>query len=64
MNRENFQMLRRLLMDRLDLAGELTDAEILREIDHLILNRMRESCLSLKEKTELRQELCSFCKET
>ena len=57
MNRENFQMLRRLLMDRLDLAGELTDAEILREIDHLILNRMRESCLSLKEKTELRQEL-------
>lgn len=59
MSRENFQMLRNLLMEKLDLSGELTDEEILEEIDSLILNRLRESCISLKEKVELRQEL--FC---
>ena len=40
-----------------DLARELTDEEILEEIDTLILERMRDSCLSLKEKVQLRQEL-------
>lgn len=57
MSRETFQSLRMLLMEKLDLARELTDEEILEEIDTLILKRMRDSCLSLKEKVQLRQEL-------
>ena len=57
MSRETFQSLRMLLMEKLDLARELTDEEILEEIDTLILERMRGSCLSLKEKVQLRQEL-------
>lgn len=50
-------MLRNLLMEKLDMSGEMTDREILDEIDHLILNRMRDSCMSLNEKVQLRQEL-------
>ena len=57
MSRETFQSLRMLLMEKLDLARELTDEEIVEEIDTLILERMRDSCLSLKEKVQLRQEL-------
>ena len=57
MNKEVFQTLRRGLMDRLDLARELSDQEILDEIDQLILSGAPEVCLSLKEKVELRQEL-------
>ena len=57
MSRETFQSLRMLLMEKLDLARELTDEEILEDIDTLILERMRDSCLSLKEKVQLRQEL-------
>lgn len=57
MSRETFQSLRMLLMEKLDLARELTDEEILEEIDTLILERMWDSCLSLKEKVQLRQEL-------
>lgn len=57
MSRETFQSLRMLLMEKLDLARELTDEEILEEIDTLILERMRDSRLSLKEKVQLRQEL-------
>lgn len=57
MSRETFQMLRGLLMEKLDMSREMTDREILEEIDHLILSRLRESCISLKEKVQLRQEL-------
>ena len=57
MNKEIFRALRRSLMDRLDLARELSDQEILDEIDQLILSGTPEVCLSLKEKVELRQEL-------
>lgn len=57
MNKEVFRALRRGLMDRLDLARELSDQEILDEIDQLILSGTPEVCLSLKEKVELRQEL-------
>lgn len=57
MNKEIFRALRRGLMDRLDLARELSDQEILDEIDQLILSGTLEVCLSLKEKVELRQEL-------
>lgn len=44
-------------MEKLDLARELTDEEVLEEIDTLILEKMRDSCLSLREKIQLRQEL-------
>lgn len=44
-------------MQKLDMSGEMTDREILDEIDHLILNRMRDCCMSLNEKVQLRQEL-------
>ena len=57
MSRETFQMLRELLMEKLDMSREMTDREILEEIDHLILSRLRDSCISLKEKVQLRQEL-------
>ena len=57
MSKETFQELRSLLMEKLDLARELSDKEILEQIDELILTGMRDSCLSLKEKVQLRQEL-------
>ena len=57
MSRELFQELRTHLMDRLDLTRELSEEDILDEIDDLILGRMREYGLSLKEKVQLRQEL-------
>ena len=57
MNSDRFRMLRQLLMEKLDLARDLSDQEILEEIDDLLLNGMRESALSLKEKVQLRQEL-------
>ena len=40
-----------------EMGQEAEDEEILEEIDTLILERMRDSCLSLKEKVQLRQEL-------
>lgn len=57
MNRETFQAIRDLLMEKLDMSREMTDREILNEIDQLILNRMRDSYISLNEKLQLRQEL-------
>lgn len=57
MNRETFQAIRDLLMEKLDMSREMTDREILDEIDQLILNRMRDSNISLNEKLQLRQEL-------
>ena len=57
MSSDLFRMLRQRLMEKLDLARELSDQEILEEIDDLILNGMRESAISLKEKVQLRQEL-------
>lgn len=57
MHRDTFRELHGLLMEKLDISTELTDREILEAIDELILSRLRESCFSLKEKVELRQEL-------
>lgn len=57
MNRETFQAIRDLLMEKLDMSREMTDREILDEINQLILNRMRDSYISLNEKLQLRQEL-------
>jgi len=42
MSREIFQKLRSLLMEKLETSEEMTDREIQDEIDHLILNRMRD----------------------
>ena len=57
MSRELFIQLRGKLMERLDLARELTDEEILDTIDDLILSGMKESGASLQEKVQFRQEL-------
>ena len=57
MSSDRFRVLRQRLMEKLDLARELSDQEILEEIDDLLLNGMRESALPLKEKVQLRQEL-------
>ena len=57
MSREIFRRLRQMLMERLDMSRELSDKEILEMIDDLILNHMKDTCCSLKENVELRQEL-------
>ncbi len=57
MSGESFRKLRGMMMEQLDLSRELSDGEILDAIDELILNQMRESCMALKEKVQLRQEL-------
>ena len=53
MNRETFQAIRDLLMEKLDMSREMTDREILDEIDQLILNRMRDSYISPVSYTHL-----------
>lgn len=57
MNSDCFRVLRQRLMEKLDLARELSDEEILEEIDDLLLNGKQEEALSLREKIALRQEL-------
>ena len=57
MSSDSFRELRKRLMEKLDLARELSDEEILEEIDDLLLNETRELGLSLREKVQLRQEL-------
>ena len=59
MSRETISVsCRMLLMEKLDLARELTDEEILEEIDDTDSGAgCGMSCLSLKEKVQLRQEL-------
>lgn len=57
MKKEDFQEIRKRLLERLDLSIELTDEEILEAIDGLILNEMRDMSCGLKEKVQLRQEL-------
>lgn len=55
MSQEIFRKLRQMLMEKLDVYRELTDQEILETIDELIVNTLRESGVSLKEK-------CSFAR--
>ncbi len=57
MNRNRFQEIRLLLMDRLDPTRELEDEEIYMVIDETILMYAKSSYLSLKEMIQLRQEL-------
>mgnify|MGYP000145258358 CR=1 FL=1 len=53
MSQETFRKLRQMLMEKLDVCQELTDQEILETIDELILDSLRESGVSLKEKVQL-----------
>ena len=39
MNNETFRILRQMLMEQLDLSRELTDKEILEQIDELLLDQ-------------------------
>ena len=55
MNSDCFRVLRQRLMEKLDLVRELSDEEILEEIDDLLLNGTQEEALSLREKIALRQ---------
>lgn len=57
MSRVQFASFRRQLMDELDMSRELSDEEILQEIDQLIIRWSKENYISLKEKIQLRQEL-------
>ena len=57
MSHDKFATLRQMLMEKLDMGRELSDEEILEAIDGLILNNLRDSFTTLKEKVELRQEL-------
>ena len=57
MSRETFRQLRQKLMEMLDISREVTDEEILESIDELILTHLRDSCYTLKEKVQLRQDL-------
>ena len=52
MSQEIFRKLRQMLMEKLDVYRELTDQEILETIDELIVNTLRESGVSLKEKVQ------------
>ena len=64
MSKETFQELRSLLMEKLDLARELSDKEILEQIDELILTGMRDSCLSSERKGSAPAGIISFCTKT
>ena len=57
MNNETFRILRQMLMEHLDLSRELTDKEILEQIDELLLDQGQEVHIALKDKVILRQEL-------
>ena len=57
MNNETFRILRQMLMEHLDLSRELTDKEILEQIDELLLDQGQEVHIALKDKVSLRQEL-------
>ena len=51
MNSDCFRVLRQRLMEKLDLARELSDEEILEEIDDLLLNGTQEEALLFCTKT-------------
>ena len=57
MSQEMFRTLRQMLMEKLDVYRDLSDEEILENIDELIINNLRDQGISLKEKVQLRQEL-------
>ena len=52
-----FRRLRQTLLEQLELAGELTDEEILEKIDELLIGSSDIGYIPLKNKVQLRQEL-------
>lgn len=55
--REQFQILRKRLLEKLENAGSLSDEEITEKINEIIIEAGREFYLSLKRKEELQKEL-------
>jgi len=54
---ELFRSLRQTLMEQLELAGELTDEEIVERIDNLLIGGSNTNYISLADKVRLSQEL-------
>ena len=52
-----FRTLRQTLMEQLEMAGELTDEEILEKIDELLIGGSETGYIPLKDKVQLRREL-------
>ena len=61
MSQETFRKLRQMLMEKLDVCQELTDQEILETIDELILDSLRESGVSLKERFSFARNFSILC---
>lgn len=55
--REQFQILRKRLLEKLENAGSLSDEEIIEKINEIIIEAGREFFLSLKRKEKLQKEL-------
>lgn len=55
--REQFQILRKRLLEKIENAGALSDDEIIEKINEIIMEAGREFYLSLKRKEELQKEL-------
>lgn len=55
--REQFQILRKRLLEKLENGGSLSDDEIIEKINEIIIEAGREFYLSLKRKEELQKEL-------
>lgn len=55
--RDQFQILRKRLLENLENAGSLSDDEIIEKINEIIIEAGREFYLSLKRKEELQKEL-------
>lgn len=55
--REQFRILRKRLLEKLENAGTLSDDEIIEKINEIIMEAGREFYLSLKRKEELQKEL-------
>ena len=51
------EILRRKLMERIDIASEPDDGEVLEEIDRLILGEEETRYLPVSQKAELRRQL-------
>ncbi|WP_394912999.1 CpaF family protein [uncultured Robinsoniella sp.] len=56
-DRDQFQILRKRLLEKLENAGSLSDEEIIEKINEIIIEAGREFYLSLKRKEELQKEL-------
>lgn len=55
--RDQFQILRKRLLEKLENTGSLSDEEIIEKINEIIIEAGREFYLSLKRKEELQKEL-------